>query len=171
MEASPPSLGAHSSPSEKSRTRSSYERSLSQPEPESDSPLGLSKQVLQHLLDEYRKRQAHFPFVVVLDEWTPASMAAERPFLLLAVITCACSQRLHLQAALAAEFRKTLATRVIVNGEKSLDLLQGLLVHLSWYILKLHCREKTTNQLPGFISTAGRALNKHTNICSSPSAW
>jgi hypothetical protein len=142
------SFGVHSSPCERFRAQPSHERYVSQPEPghtipasipssfNSTSPLGLSNYILQHLLDEYRKRQAYFPFVIVLDEWNPTSMAAERPFLLLAVITCASSQRPHLQAALAEEFRKTLAARIIVDGERNLDLLQGLLVHLSWYTPK-----------------------------------
>ncbi|KAJ9145322.1 hypothetical protein NKR23_g5455 [Pleurostoma richardsiae] len=39
----------------------------------------------------------------------------------------------ELHAALELELRKTLATRLIVNAERGLDLLQGLLIYLLWY--------------------------------------
>ncbi len=94
--------------------------------------LGLSTGVLEHLLDEFRKMQLYFPFVVISDEWTALSMMVDRPFLLLAAVTNAASKYPQLQRALARELKEILADRVVVAGEKSLDLLQGLLVQLAW---------------------------------------
>ncbi|KAJ5626316.1 hypothetical protein N7510_002625 [Penicillium lagena] len=53
--------------------------------------LGLSPVVLEHLLDRFRGMASYFPFVRLSYAWTAASMAANRPFLLLAAITAASS--------------------------------------------------------------------------------
>lgn len=94
--------------------------------------LGLSPIVLEHLLDRFRGMVSYFPFVRLLDTWTAASMAEDRPFLLLAVVAAASSKYYHLQDALITRFKESLSQRVIIAGEKDLDLLQGLLVHLAW---------------------------------------
>lgn len=95
--------------------------------------LGLSPIVVEHLLDRFRGMASYFPFVRLSDTWTAASMAADRPFLLLAVVAAASSKYYHLQDALIRRFKESLSQRVIIAGEKDLDLLQGLLVHLAWF--------------------------------------
>ncbi|KAI3232173.1 transcriptional regulator family: Fungal Specific TF [Penicillium roqueforti] len=95
--------------------------------------LGLGPAVLEHLLDKFRGMASYFPFVQLSYAWTAASMAEDRPFLLLAAVAAASSQYCHLQDALIRQFKQTLSQRVIIAGEKDLDLLQGLLVHLAWY--------------------------------------
>ncbi|CAI7582779.1 unnamed protein product [Penicillium palitans] len=94
--------------------------------------LGLSPVVLEHLLDRFRGMVSYFPFVRLSDTWTAASMAEDRPFLLLAVVAAASSKYCHLQDALIRQLKESLSQRVIIAGEKDLDLLQGLLVHLAW---------------------------------------
>ena len=94
--------------------------------------LGLGPVVLEHLLDKFRGMASYFPFVRLSYAWTAASMAEDRPFLLLAAVAAASSQYCHLQDALIRQFKATLSQRVIMAGEKDLDLLQGLLVHLAW---------------------------------------
>ena len=94
--------------------------------------LKLSSQVLEHLLNEFRSRQSFFPFVVVPPNWNVHSVVVERPFLLLAMLASASSKYPRLQQAIAAVLKDTLADRVVVKGERDLDLLQGLLVHLAW---------------------------------------
>ncbi|KAL1852706.1 hypothetical protein Plec18170_005843 [Paecilomyces lecythidis] len=95
--------------------------------------LGLSPVVLEHLLDRFRGMASYFPFVRLSDAWTAASMAEDRPFLLLAAVTAASSKYCHLQDALNRQFKESLSQRVVMAGEKDLDLLQGLLVHLAWF--------------------------------------
>ncbi|KAJ5415116.1 hypothetical protein N7465_003811 [Penicillium sp. CMV-2018d] len=95
--------------------------------------LGLSPVVLEHLLDRFRGMVSYFPFVRLSDTWTAASMAEDRPFLLLAAVAAASSKYCHLQDALIRRFKEFLSQRVIIAGEKDLDLLQGLLVHLAWF--------------------------------------
>ncbi|KAL2864819.1 uncharacterized protein BJX67DRAFT_199506 [Aspergillus lucknowensis] len=95
--------------------------------------LGLSSVVLEHLLNEFRSMTPYFPFVRLPDTLTATLMVEERPFLLLAAVASASSRYPSLQYALIREFKETLSTRVVVAGEKDLDLLQGLLVHLAWF--------------------------------------
>ncbi|KGO65950.1 hypothetical protein PITC_021510 [Penicillium italicum] len=95
--------------------------------------LGLTPVVLEHLLDRFRGMASYFPFVWLSSAWTAASMAEDRPFLLLAVAAAASSKYCHLQDALNRKFKESLSQRVIIAGEKDLDLLQGLLVHLAWF--------------------------------------
>ncbi|PCH07273.1 Transcription factor [Penicillium occitanis (nom. inval.)] len=95
--------------------------------------LGLSPVVLDYLLDRFRGMACYFPFVQLSKTWTAASMAEDRPFLLLAAVAAASSKCCHLQDALIRQFKECLSKRAVIAGEKDLDLLQGLLVHLAWF--------------------------------------
>jgi hypothetical protein len=94
--------------------------------------LGLGPVVLEHLLNRFRGMGSYFPFVRLSNDCTAASMAKDRPFLLLAAVAAASSKYCHLQDALIRRFKESLSERIIIAGEKDLDLLQGLLVHLAW---------------------------------------
>ncbi|KAL6231204.1 hypothetical protein BDW75DRAFT_233814 [Aspergillus navahoensis] len=108
--------------------------------------LGLSLAVLEHLLDSFRSCASHFPFIVIPAGWRVVSMAEDRPFLLLSAVTCASSGYGSLQQALTEELKETLSHRVVIAGEKDLDLLQGLLVHLAWFHFYLDPRSQQTYQ-------------------------
>ncbi|KAL5001032.1 hypothetical protein BDV10DRAFT_192527 [Aspergillus recurvatus] len=108
--------------------------------------LGLNLAVLEHLLDGFRSLACYFPFVVIPAGWTVASMAEDRPFLLLSAVACASSRHGSLQQALAEELKETLSHRVVIAGEKDMDLLQGLLVHLAWFHFYLDPRSRQTYQ-------------------------
>ena len=56
----------------------------------------------------------------------------EKPFLLLSILVMASAKARGLQVLLEKELRELLASKVIVEGELSLDLLQGLCVYLAW---------------------------------------
>ena len=94
--------------------------------------LGLSPVVLDYLLDRFRGMACYFPFVQLSKTWTAASMAEDRPFLLLAAVAAASSKCCYLQDALIRQFKECLGKRAVIAGEKDLDLLQGLLVNLAW---------------------------------------
>ncbi|RDL30129.1 uncharacterized protein BP5553_10407 [Venustampulla echinocandica] len=89
----------------------------------------------ERLLTAFQKISAFFPFVQVAEEATVPSLSRTSPFLLLAILTTAsftCPQVCH---QLDHEFKRVLSSKVIVEGRKSLDLLQGLLVYIAWYPL------------------------------------
>lgn len=84
----------------------------------------------EELLQIYRDQSGNFPFVHV-----PQSFAAfrrEKPFLMLSVLAMASRNTRKLQELLEHRLREQLSQKVIMEGQKSMDLLQGLLVYLAW---------------------------------------
>ena len=102
-------------------------------EPECFTGLKLRRIDLQNAINTYRSRQASFPFVVIPEDWTLNSMLERNTFLLLAVTAVTLSRDLSLQQALDKRLTEMLARKVVVEGERSIDLLQGLLVYLGWF--------------------------------------
>jgi hypothetical protein len=96
--------------------------------------LGIDKWLLAHLLQRYRTMQHYFPFVVVLESWDVPYMLDSRPTLFLAVTASAACHYPVVQQALNRELKETLARRVLVGGETSLELLQTVLVYLAWWV-------------------------------------
>lgn len=86
----------------------------------------------EELVRTFQTDYTGFPFVL-LPYLTMDSFRRERPFLLLSVLAITSRKQLELQEPLEREFREVLSTRVIVEGAKDLDLLQGLLIYLAWY--------------------------------------
>ena len=76
---------------------------------------------------------SYFPFVIIPKDATAEGMFQKRPILLLGILATATSMYKPLQRLLDQKFRSVLSERAVFHGEKSLDLLQGLLVYLSWY--------------------------------------
>ncbi|OOQ90361.1 hypothetical protein PEBR_04496 [Penicillium brasilianum] len=74
----------------------------------------------------------HFPFVVIPHQVSAVQLREEKPFLFLAIMASASYENILLQRSLGAEVRRAVASRIILNGEVSFDLLQGLLVFLAW---------------------------------------
>ena len=98
----------------------------------------LTYEKAEKLVSSFRNMARYFPFVMIPISATAYGMSEERPFLLLAVLAAASSSEKPLQKALDHEFRSTLCAKVVIDGEKSIDLLQGLLVHLAWSVLSAH---------------------------------
>ena len=86
----------------------------------------------EQLLNLFRDTTSYFPFVLIDSRSTVQSMTQDHPFLLLAILTTASSADKRLQTMLDHEFRVSLSQKVVLDGEKSLDMLQGLLVYLAW---------------------------------------
>lgn len=87
---------------------------------------------MQLLLESYKNMVDFFPFVPLPKECFCRDLIQQRPMLMFAVLTVASYDSALLQLTLSREFRKV-ATVKIMNGEKSLDLLQGLLVFIAWH--------------------------------------
>jgi hypothetical protein len=87
---------------------------------------------MQLLLDTYRTMADFFPFVILPKECFCRDLIQQRPILMFAVLTAASYDSALLQLTLSRDFRKVIMLK-IMNGEKSLDLLQGLLVFVAWH--------------------------------------
>lgn len=87
---------------------------------------------MQMLLNTYRHMTDFFPFVALPKDCSCRDLVQHRPVLMFAVLTVASYETVPLQQTLSREFRKVAMVK-IMNGDKSLDLLQGLLVFIAWH--------------------------------------
>jgi hypothetical protein len=86
------------------------------------------------LLDTFRFSYTnYFPFVILPPDTTVESLRREKPFLFLSIVAVAVFGNTPLQRLLGKEMQKQIASRIVMRNEKSLDILQGLLVHLAYY--------------------------------------
>jgi len=98
----------------------------------------------------FQTKACHFPFVVVSPQTSLNSLRREKPFLLLSILTFSAQDNCKLQSTLELEIREQLSRKVIVNGEKSMDLLQGILIYLCWWVLKLNCCSNCIDRGPRY---------------------
>jgi hypothetical protein len=93
---------------------------------------GLSIAAAEVYLLQFRDISIYFPFVIVPNNATVLSMSQDRPFLCLAALAAATSSEKALQKSLEQSFRIAILQKIMLDGERSLDLLNGLLVYLAW---------------------------------------
>lgn len=74
-----------------------------------------------------------FPFVVIPEDETAESFRKRKPLLYKTCIAAAHHRNTTMQRQMSHDLLKSIAERVLVNSEKSLDLLQGILVFAAWY--------------------------------------
>jgi hypothetical protein len=83
-------------------------------------------------LEYFRMQSSSFPFVIAPKQWSLDFLRSHRPLLLLAIICMATRSDSKLQRQLEFQLREMLSRKVLVNGEKSLDVIQGILLYLGW---------------------------------------
>lgn len=93
---------------------------------------GLSVAGADGYLLQFRSMSPYFPFVIIPNEATVLSMAEDRPFLCLAALAAATSVEKDLQTSLEQSFRVAILQKIMLDGDRNLDLLNGLLVYLAW---------------------------------------
>ena len=84
------------------------------------------------LLNEFRFMADCFPFVLISPDIAAQDLAREKPMLFLAICMTACGKIRLLQSTLEQRYRQELALKSVVNGHRSLDCLQSILVYLAW---------------------------------------
>ncbi|CAF3431624.1 unnamed protein product [Fusarium graminearum] len=95
----------------------------------------------ESLLASFRRMLVHYPCIVLMPEETVASLAATKPFVLLAILAAASGSRtLQGHTLYDEEFRKVLGLKFVAGGERSMNLLQGILIYCAWY--PFHLRPK-----------------------------
>ncbi|KAE8140259.1 hypothetical protein BDV38DRAFT_280255 [Aspergillus pseudotamarii] len=122
-----------------------YNASIEHPKPISHHPgLGQRGDLLTNgvltlaqcnrLLDKFRTaKMPQFPFVIIRYSMNAISLRQEYPFLFVAIMTVSSEDRPALQKYLDHEVKRTVSTRIIMNNERNIDLLLGLLVYTAWY--------------------------------------
>jgi hypothetical protein len=100
------------------------------------------------LLDIFRRDMAHqAPFISVPVQMSAPALSRERPFLYRAIMTVASYHDSVHQLQMGQELVRYIMEHLIVLGEKSLDLLQGLLVYINWYNSLFHANPQTNTLL------------------------
>lgn len=74
----------------------------------------------------------NFPFVMIPPSANVHSLHAESPGLFWAIIAAVAPQPFPIQQGIRLWFRQYIADHMIVRQEKSLQLLQAILVHVAW---------------------------------------
>ncbi|KAK1810063.1 hypothetical protein LTR12_015578 [Friedmanniomyces endolithicus] len=75
----------------------------------------------------------HFPFYCLRPDASVVDMATDHPLTTVAICTVTSSAHPDTQARLSQAFRTALSATVIMRGERSIDLLQGLMIFLAWH--------------------------------------
>ncbi|OBT62830.1 hypothetical protein VE03_07590 [Pseudogymnoascus sp. 23342-1-I1] len=81
---------------------------------------------------KYRQMCEYSPFVVIPKEATTESLRQDQPFLFHAILAVSSCENPDLQSTLERSLRERLLRTVMIEGEKSIDLLQAILVYLTW---------------------------------------
>ncbi|KAI4669359.1 uncharacterized protein J4E79_001402 [Alternaria viburni] len=102
--------------------------------PARDAMLQMNEINTDILFDRYQRLMApHMPFVVFPAGTDVSSLVSKKPFLLQAIKTVAFFHDTAAQQIMVKNLIREISERVLINGEKSLDLLQGMLVIGNWY--------------------------------------
>ncbi|PYI03551.1 hypothetical protein BO78DRAFT_463234 [Aspergillus sclerotiicarbonarius CBS 121057] len=115
--------------------------------------INLNMKEAQDLLLQFRQRKEYFPFIDLPEGTSAASMAASRPFLLLAILTVSLTRKPLLQKRMDERFRRVLSERIVFYGEKSMDYVQGLLVYMAWCPLHLRPLSNQRSQFLQILAT------------------
>lgn len=89
----------------------------------------------ESLLNIFKSMVTYLPFMVFPDDCNVSYLATTKPFTLLSILTVASgSQMVQKHALYDDEFRKALGLKYVSGGEKSLELLQGVLIYCAWQV-------------------------------------
>lgn len=115
------------------------------------------------LLETYRTELApQFPFVLVAADTTPAQLAAAKPFTWAAIKMVSSFRSARSMRAQKYRLMAHLAEHMVLRSERSLDLLQGIVVMLGWYHYHCLMHAQLNNLLHMALSLAGDlGLTRH----------
>ncbi|KFY04410.1 hypothetical protein V491_09353 [Pseudogymnoascus sp. VKM F-3775] len=92
----------------------------------------LSQDDANAYLIKYRQMCEYSPFVVIPEGATNESLRQDQPFLLHAILAVSSCESPDVQSTLERSLRERLLRKAVIEGEKSIDLLQAFLVYLTW---------------------------------------
>lgn len=106
-------------------------KSLSTFEHNTAAPDETEGQLLMEIF--FEKMFPLFPFVVFPRHVTAEELRREKPFLYLNISMVAC-QNAPRQREIVDAVQEYIAEHIVIRGEHSLDLLQGLLLNVAWFL-------------------------------------
>ena len=97
------------------------------------------------LLNDALSEYGHLPWVVLPSQVTLEQFRRERPSLLSSVLALASRRQARIRESLEREFKKIVSAKVVMDGSPDVDLLQGLLIYLAWYMESIVCETGVWN--------------------------
>lgn len=73
-----------------------------------------------------------FPFVVIPEDVTPEQLRVEKPTLYMAIMMVSCQSDVDRQLTLAHMVMKEISEAILIRSEKSIALLEAMLVYVAW---------------------------------------
>lgn len=134
-------IGSFSRASIKTPSSSGHSQALSVEDLHARPQFNLSS--AQSLLDAFQNMLPYLPCIRLPRDCTVRDLASSRPFVLLAILASAAGSRtLQGHSLYDEEFRKVLGLKFVAGGERSLELLQGILIYCAWcvYLSFLHVK-------------------------------
>ena len=92
----------------------------------------LSIRDVESCLEQFREMSVYFPFVTIPHDATAYTMMKDRPLLLHSALAVSTSSNVHLQKVLEKSFKELMLRKLMLEAEKTIDLLQSILVCLAW---------------------------------------
>ncbi|PTB63251.1 hypothetical protein BBK36DRAFT_1171495 [Trichoderma citrinoviride] len=97
----------------------------------------------ESLLASFHSMLSHFPCIRLDPDASVSLLAASRPFVLLAILAAASGSRsIQGNSLYDEEFRRILGLKFVACGERSLEILQGILIYCAWYPFHIRPRNK-----------------------------
>ncbi|KAL7931400.1 hypothetical protein V8C35DRAFT_310306 [Trichoderma chlorosporum] len=97
----------------------------------------------ESLLTAFQSMLSHFPCIVLDPDVSVSMLASTKPFILLAILAAASGSRtIQSNSLYDEEFRKILGLKFAACGERTLEILQGILIYCAWYPFHLRPRNK-----------------------------
>ena len=87
---------------------------------------------VEHYIEVFRQMCSYFPFVIIPSGANVCALLKDRPLLLHAVLAVATSSEVCLQKVLEKSFKEIMLSRLVLEAEKSIDLLQSILICIAW---------------------------------------
>ena len=94
---------------------------------------GITLDMAGRYLEQFKSMCCYFPFIVIPKDASILHLARHSPFVSLSAIAAASSSSSSVQRQLEQVLRVSLLQKLFIEGDRDLDLLQGLLIYLSWY--------------------------------------
>lgn len=102
-------------------------------DPRSSPPFGLTWPQAERIVDIFRSNYMHnFPFVVLRPELGAKQLYGERPFTFRSIILVAAPLPIPRIGKIKRNVLAYLGQHLLVEDERNLDLLQGLLICIAW---------------------------------------
>ncbi|KAG6041736.1 hypothetical protein E4U17_001652, partial [Claviceps sp. LM77 group G4] len=134
----------------------------------------ISTETAAALFQRYKQHMLpHLPAVVFPPNMSVMELRRSKPYLFLAVMAAASSETLAVQQMLQRELLELFAEKVIIVGEKNLELVQALQVAVIWYWPPDHFEELKFYQLVHMAAVMALdiGLGKKKASPSSAAAW